>query len=243
MATKVVTKFCMAQNFMLFEHRSGNEEGKGTEKGEVSGAVRWLGSLSQNLNGHSFLGWGRIRHLEQESKGWCSFPFDSPSVKVPSHPPGSAPLALLPRQCMTTAGVWECCGQCWAGVTGVYSPRCSKVWVAFQSVSQQYMTNKNYCYSITAIRRETTDLTSVAAFTAAEATGAASEAWGDAAIIWFSLLRGSKAADTPVLHCWKAGCLARLDAFSKQNIFTQNRRLSANSTAVSMRASPMKKNS
>lgn len=69
MATKVVTKFCMAQNFMLFEHRSGNEEGKGTEKGEVSGAVRWLGSLSQNLNGHSFLGWGRIRHLEQESKG------------------------------------------------------------------------------------------------------------------------------------------------------------------------------
>lgn len=68
--TKVVIKFCMALNFMLFETPSalgqheGNEEGKGIEKGEVPGSVWWVGSLSQNLDGHSFLGWGRIRHLE-----------------------------------------------------------------------------------------------------------------------------------------------------------------------------------
>lgn len=68
--TKVVIKFCMVLNFMLFETPSalgqheGNEEGKGIEKGEVPGSVWWVGSLSQNLNGHSFLGWGRIRHLE-----------------------------------------------------------------------------------------------------------------------------------------------------------------------------------
>lgn len=73
--TEVVIKFCMALNFMLFETLSalgqpvGNKEGKGIEKGEVSGSVWWVGSLSQNLNGHIFFGWGRIRHLEQESEG------------------------------------------------------------------------------------------------------------------------------------------------------------------------------
>lgn len=68
--TKVVIKFCMALNFMLFDTLSvlgqheGNKEGKGIEKGEVPDSVWWVGSLSQNLDGHSFLGWGRIRHLE-----------------------------------------------------------------------------------------------------------------------------------------------------------------------------------
>lgn len=40
----------------------------------------------------------------QESEGWCSFLLDSLNVKVPSHPPSSAPPACPPR---------GMCDHCW----------------------------------------------------------------------------------------------------------------------------------
>lgn len=35
-----------------------------------------------------------------------------PAVKVPSYPQAALLLPVLPKECMTTAATWDCCGHC-----------------------------------------------------------------------------------------------------------------------------------
>lgn len=65
MATNVVVKFCSVS--LLFEHQGALGQSVGNQEGNQERS--WGGRLSQNLNGHSFRGRGRVRQPGQESEG------------------------------------------------------------------------------------------------------------------------------------------------------------------------------
>lgn len=100
MATNVVIKFCSVS--LLFGQWGALGQSVGNKEGNQERS--WGGSLSQNLNSHSFLGWGRVRYPGQESEGWCSFSLGNLNVKVLSHSARSGPPACPPK--------WMC-DHCW----------------------------------------------------------------------------------------------------------------------------------